>query len=269
MHATSSRPAPVPEGVEHHVCDLLDSTASTRLLAKLRPTHLLHLAWFAVPGQFWTSIENVRWVEASLALARAFHEVGGQRFVGAGTCAEYDWSSGICDEKTTPLAPASLYGTSKHAVNTVLSAWAERSGVSVGWGRVFFLYGPHEHPDRLVASVIRSLLAGRDAECTLGTQVRDFQHVEDCAGAFAALLDSDVRGAVNLASGNGVTVAEIVQTIAAQLGSDRVRLGARPTNPDDPPRIVANIQRLRDEVGWTDRYDLASGLRATIDWWRQ
>jgi nucleoside-diphosphate-sugar epimerase len=255
--------------VQHHACDLLDPAASARLLAKTRPTHLLHLAWFATPGRFWTSVENVRWVEASLGLARAFHEVGGQRFVGAGSCAEYDWTSGTCDERTTRLAPATLYGASKHAVQTVLDKWGVQSGLSVGWGRLFFLYGPHEHPDRLVSSVIRALLAKREAACTLGTQVRDFQHVEDCAGALAALVDSDVRGGVNIASGRAVTIAEVVRAVADQLGaSDLVRLGARATSADDPPSITADVQRLRTEVGWTDQLDLTRGLAQTIEWWR-
>lgn len=263
MHATSARPTEVPAGVQHHVCDLLDPVASARLLAAIRPTHLLHLAWFATPGKFWTAIENLRWVEATLALARAFD---GQRFVGAGSCAEYDWSEGVCDERTTRLAPATLYGASKHAAQTVLSAWGAQTGVSVGWGRLFFLYGPHEHPDRLVSSVIRALLAKREAECTSGTQLRDFQHVEDCGGALAALLDSDVRGGVNIASGRAVTIAEVVRTIADQLGSDLLRLGAR--SHSDPPRITAAVERLRSEVGWTDRYDLARGIAQTIEWWR-
>ena len=267
MYATSARPFEVPAGVQHHVCDLLDPVAAERLLTTLRPTHLLHLAWFATPGKFWTAIENVRWVEASLGLARAFHGVGGQRFVGAGSSAEYDWSTGTCDESTTPLVPATLYGVSKHAVQAVLGAWGSRTGVSVGWGRLFFLYGPHEHPDRLVASVIRALLAKREAACTLGTQVRDFQHVDDCGGALAALLDSEVRGGVNIASGRAVTIAQVVRTVADQLGaSDLLRLGARAH--DDPPMITAAVQRLRTEVGWTDRFDLANGIAGTIEWWR-
>jgi nucleoside-diphosphate-sugar epimerase len=254
--------------VQHHACDLLDPAAAAHLLAKTRPTHLLHLAWFATPGKFWTSVENVRWVEASLRLARAFHEVGGQRFVGAGSCAEYDWTAGTCDEKTTRLAPATLR-CEQHAVQTVLGAWGAQSGVSTGWGRLFFLYGPHEHPERLVPSVIRALLAKREAACTLGTQVRDFQHVDDCAGALAALLESDVRGGVNIASGRAVTVAEVVRAVADQLGaSGLLRLGARATSADDPPMITADVQRLRTEVGWTDRLDLARGIARTIEWWR-
>ena len=76
-------------------------------------------AWNVTPGQYWTSPENHAWRTATAALARAFYDAGGRRFVGAGTCAEYDWSGGLCDELTTPLEPATLYGEAK------LGAWQE------------------------------------------------------------------------------------------------------------------------------------------------
>jgi nucleoside-diphosphate-sugar epimerase len=74
--------------------------------------------------------------------------------------------------------------------------------VSLGWGRIFFLYGPGEKPGRLVSGIISNLLAGRRIETTAGTQIRDFTHVADVAGAFAALCDSDVTGPINIASGH-------------------------------------------------------------------
>ena len=89
--------------VHTHTCDLLDDRARAALLRTVRPTHLLHLAWCATPGKFWTSLDNLSWVSASLELTHAFAEAGGARAVYAGTCAEYDWSSGRCSEEKTLL----------------------------------------------------------------------------------------------------------------------------------------------------------------------
>ena len=92
VHAIRSghgRPADAPPDVQWHVADLLDVTAATRLVADVRPTDLLHLAWYAVPGLFWTAAENAEWARASAALADAVIAHGGERLVGAGTCAEY------------------------------------------------------------------------------------------------------------------------------------------------------------------------------------
>jgi len=251
----------------HH--DLLAPGAAARVVDAVRPTHLLHLAWYAVPAKYWTAPENVDWVAASVALARAFDRAGGRRFVGAGSCAEYASADGDCDERSTPLAPATLYGTCKHAVHRVVAALAE-GRFSCAWGRIFFLYGPHEDPSRLVPSVIGALLAGRDALCTAGTQVRDFMHVEDVADAFAALLDSDVEGAVNIASGRPARIAEVVLSIARQMNAESlVRFGARPIPEGELPSITASIARLRDEVGWSAWRDLDRGLGDTIAWWRE
>lgn len=256
--------------VTHHVCDLFDAQSTAALVSSIQPTHLLHLAWYAAPRLYWTSDENLRWVEASLALARQFRANGGQRIVCAGSCAEYDWAHGHCAETTTPLRPSTLYGTSKLALSSILSAWGQLHELRVAWGRLFFLYGPHEHPDRLVSSVIRSLLERDEAKCSAGTQIRDFQHVRDAAGALVALLDSTVTGPVNIASGHALPVRDLVLHIADFLDArSLVSLGALPIASGDPAILTADVSRLRTEVGWTDTFDLAAGLHDTIRWWKQ
>jgi nucleoside-diphosphate-sugar epimerase len=246
--------------------DLLAAGSADELVRDARPTHLLHLAWYAVPGKFWTAPENEAWVDATLRLLRAFYAAGGQRAVGAGTCAEYDWSrGGVLSEATTPVRPATPYGQAKAQTFAAAQELGE-----LAWGRIFFLYGPREHPDRLVSSVARRLLAGEEAPTSEGTQVRDFMHVADAAGAFAALVDSDATGAVNVASGEPVTVAAVVDGVAHAAGRpDLVRRGALPPREGEPAELVADVRRLRDEVGFAPRFDLERGVRDTVDWWRR
>ena len=246
--------------------DLLDPDATARFVGELRPTHLLHFAWYAEPVAFWQSPENERWLAASVRLLEAFAASGGTRVAVAGTCAEYDWSGdGLLSEASTPLAPRTPYGEAK----TALHAAAEEMSLSLGWGRIFFLYGPHEDERRLVASVTRALLSGEPARTTHGRQVRDFLHVADVGDAFAALLDSGVERAVNIGSGERVAVAEVVQRIAALVGRpELVELGALEAMPDEPPLLVADVTRLRDEVGWRPSMSLDEGLGDAVEWWR-
>ena len=126
VHAVTSRKAGERGGVCWHQADLLDERQCAALVAHVRPMHLLHIAWYAVPGKYWNSAENLRWVQASLGLMQAFAAAGGRRLVMAGTCAEYDWSHGRCTESDTPLAPTTLYGTCKHALQIMLAAWCGR-----------------------------------------------------------------------------------------------------------------------------------------------
>lgn len=275
VHAVSTRGDDGDEektpGVRWHRADLLNTEQTRRVVSDVEPTHLLHMAWYAVPGAYWTSLENFRWVRASLDLFEAFAEHGGERIVVAGTCAEYDWTGdGVCSEASTPLAPATLYGACKHALRVMLEAFARQKNLSAAWGRIFFLYGSHEHPDRLVASVIRSLLRGVPAPCSHGRQVRDFLHVADVAAAFVALLVSDVQGAVNIGSGSETAIKDVVLEIGDRLnGRELVQLGARPAPAGEPPRLVADVTRLRREVGWSPERDLREGLAETIVWWQR
>ncbi|MGV1099883.1 NAD-dependent epimerase/dehydratase family protein [Thiovibrio sp. JS02] len=260
----------LPEGVFEHCLDLFDGNAVRALLAELAPSHLLHLAWYAEPKKYQHSPENYRWVRASLDLLEAFALAGGRRVVMAGTCAEYDWGYGYCTEALTPLNPSSPYGICKYALSSLVPSYCRTQGLSSAWGRLFFLYGPGEYPERLVSSVITSLLRGEEARCTHGRQLRDFLYVDDVASAFVALLDSEVEGAVNIASGRPVALREIIYAAADIVGARHmVALGALPVSPSDPPLLVANCKRLAAEVGWIPRYDLVEGLMETVDYWKR
>ena len=258
VHAVSRTPV---AGVQWHEADLLEDPAS--VVRSVEPEVLVHLAWYAEHGKFWTSPENLRWVEASLALLRAF---GGRRAVLAGTCAEYDWTveqDALAED--APTRPATLYGAAKHALHTVAAAYAQQAGFELAWGRVFFLYGPGEAPTRLVPAVAQSLLSGEVARTTEGTQYRDFMHVADVAAGFAALADSGVTGAVNVASGEARMLREVIEAIAQVTGrADLLELGALPQRPGEPERLVADVTRLRDEVGFTPSIGLQDGIEAVV-----
>ena len=274
VHAIYCQASDLPygnqEGVHWHQCNLLDNELSRKILKAIAPSHLLHLAWYTEHGKYWAAWDNLRWVQASLALLLNFAENDGSRAVFCGSCSEYDWSYGFCSELVTPTKPATLYGCCKNSLQEIFARFSIESKLSSAWARVFFFYGPHEHPHRLVSSVISSILQGRCANCTHGNQIRDFLYVKDVADARVSLLDSSVEGPVNIASGQPVHLQQIICRIAEKLGcSDMIDLGAIPVDPNDRPLVVADVQRLTQEVGWYPGYNLDAGLDETIDWWKQ
>jgi nucleoside-diphosphate-sugar epimerase len=258
------------DGIYWHVGDLFDRDRIAGLITEIQATHLLHLAWFTEPGIYWDDERNLNWVEVSLKLVRSFAEAGGKRLVLAGSCAEYDWNYGYCSESITPLRPATLYGTCKNSLNQIVDRYAQLSGLRYTWGRIFYLYGPYENEQRLVPYIIRSLLEHKVAECTHGNQVRDFLHVTDVARAFVSLIRSDVEGPVNIASGIPVTLREIIYMIGNKLGRSHLcNLGIKPVHKNDPPLLVADVRRLRDEVKWEPSITLDWGINQTIEWWEK
>lgn len=267
VHAVSSVPLASTAAVQWHQANLLDIGQARALVRAVKPSHLLHLAWCTQHGKYWTSPENLNWVQGSLALIQEFTESDGKRLVAAGTCAEYEWGHGVCVEDQTPLVPATLYGTYKHALQLMLRAWSRQTGLSSAWGRVFSLYGPRENPERLVASVIRALLRGEPASCGNARLERDYLHAQDVASAFVALLESTLEGPVNIGSGEAATLGEIVERIAEKLDGRRLVQLRVPSSSSEPSLLLADVTRLAS-TGWKKKFDLDSGLADTIEWWR-
>lgn len=253
------------QGVAWHDCDLLAPGAAAPIMAELRAACLLHLAWNAVPGSFWSAPGNLDWVAVSLQLFRAFAANGGRRAVFAGTCAEYDWSHELLTEFETPMMPRTLYGRAKGAIRELLFAASDILDVSIAWAHLFSLYGPHEPKGRLVSDLVHGLLEQRPVDCTDGTQERDYLHVQDAARALVDILDGDLVGPVNVASGACRPVGLLIDELARQIGRpDLIRRGALTLSPDEPRRLAADTRRLFGHVGFRPRIDLATGLADTI-----
>lgn len=254
-----------------HTVDLLDKNKTAELIGDIKPSDLLHLAWYVKHGRFWNAAENLDWVGATLNLAKAFAENGGQRMVFAGTCYEYDHTTNEpLSEKSSRLYPNTLYGTAKLSTNLTLEKYCRINNISYACGRPFFIFGGDENENRLIASVILSLLRNQPAKTSHGNQIRDFIFIEDLAEGFVALLESDVTGSVNIASGKGVKLKEIIETIAEIIGKpELLRIGEIPSSETEPPVIIADVSRLKNEVGFDKAYDLREKLSETINWWKK
>jgi nucleoside-diphosphate-sugar epimerase len=275
LHATTSNPAAPPgPGVEWHQVDLLDVDASVALVRRVRPTHLLHLAWITTPDRYWTSDENERWFQASGSLLDAFLKAGGTRVVVAGTCAEYDWLStgGVCDEVLTPLRPGSQYGRAKDRLRSTLQSLVRDSFCSWAWGRLFWLYGPGEAPHRLVASIARTVLSGEVARCHSGSQLRDFLYVENAAEVLVHLLQTNAAvGAFNIGSGVPMAVRDVALAVGRAAGrQDLVHFSSEGSRAHQPRLVVARMERTRSSLPpLGDPISFAEGVAKSLAWWRE
>lgn len=265
VHVAGRNPAS-RRRVQHHPIDLLTGDLGG-LLGAARPEIVLHLAWIVEHGRFWTAPENLDWVAASLRLARAAQGAGIRRFVGVGTCMEYDWAfePGRPRRETDPLGATQLYGEAKIATFRLLERFFADARIPFAWARIFHLFGPGEPPAKLVSSVLRTALHGGEMEIRSGPLVRDFIAVEDAGAALAALATSPVSGAVNLASGTAVSVRELVETVHALRGcKGRFRFDDAPGG-SEPAVMTADVRRLQEEVGIPNSASLARRLNGMMD----
>lgn len=224
----------------------------------------LHLAWYVEPGKYLHSPLNTDWVAASLRLARHLTDAGCRRFVAAGTCFEYA-TSDPPQRESTPTAPSTIYVQSKLELFHALPS----TGIDFAWVRFFYQYGPYEDERRLMPVVINLVRRGQEAKLVPGDRIRDYLHIEDVASAVCAVAQSKLTGAVNIGSGAPVTVRDIALKIGQLLDRvDLIKLGALPYSPTEPMHLLADNTKLREGTGWNPRYNLESGLRQTVDWWK-
>jgi len=272
VHVVDLKPCgkDVPENVVWHQADLMNSDDVKKVLHEVRPSHLLNFAWFVRHGEYLSSPENFNSLTSNFRLLQQFADAGGKRVVMAGTCFEYDFSSGICDEKETRVKPVGVYGSCKLAMYEMLKSYAQVYGLSWAWGRIFFVFGPAEDPRRFVPAIIQPLLKGQPALCSHGNQIRDFMATQDVGSAFAALASSELQGAINIASGQPISLKQIVKILEKETNTiGLTRFGAVASPAEEPPMILAAVTRLHNELGWAPVASIEQRLAEAVQWWQR
>lgn len=227
------------QGVEYvHTEDVFAETQGWWEQALAGVDTVIHAAWYAEPGKCLTSPLNLACLQGTLVLGKACVAAEVRRFVGVGTCFEYDLQQPLLDVDT-PLRPETLYAASKAAAFLAMRAWFTTSKVSFAWARPFYLYGEGEDPRRLFPYLHDRFATGQEAELTSGTQIRDYLDVAEAGRMIHEVAMGALTGPVNICSGVPVTVRQMAERIADQYGRrDLLRFGARADNLIDPPCVV-------------------------------
>lgn len=199
---------------------------------------VLHLAWYAEPGKYLQAVENMTCLTGTLTLAQGATLAGVERFVGVGTCFEYDLTKGVLDVNT-PLNPKSLYAAAKVASYYQLEQWFKLQQVEFAWCRLFYMYGEGEDERRLVPYIRAQLEAQKPVLLSEGKQIRDFMDIKQVALKLVQVTLGSMQGAFNICTGEPITVRQLAKRIAEEYGrEDLLEFGARPDNLIDPPCVL-------------------------------
>lgn len=199
---------------------------------------VVHLAWYAEPGLYLQSPRNLDCLEGTLRLARGAAGAEIRRFVGIGTCFEYDLRAGFLSVET-PLRPQTPYAGAKAAAFQALSHWLPTQKIDFAWCRLFYLHGEGEDERRLVPYLRARLAAGLPAELTSGKQIRDYLDARDAGRLVAEAALGSCQGPVNICSGTPVTIRQLAEQIADEFDRrDLLKFGSRPDNVTDPFCVV-------------------------------
>ena len=239
--------------------DLLAASSSdlARFVEDADVSHCIHCAWYTNQADYLVHEANRDWLVASLDLARACRRI---RFVGLGTCLEYDLSSGMpCVEHATPLRPDTLYARCKRDLFDALS----ELGGDFAWARVFFVYGPGDRTGRLIPGMLEAFSRGEVARPSNGGLRRDYIHVDDLASQLVRIATSGARGAINTGSGQAPLLSEIFAAGALAFGRPELA-EANDEIGGQPLLIQPDMARFCSEVGNLGARDIATGLRDLV-----
>ena len=227
-----------------------------RFVGEAGASHCVHAAWYTNHADYLTHAVNRDWVAASLRLATAFPG----RFVGLGTCLEYDVADAAGPlAEDSPPRPETLYARCKLELFQELEA----RGSDFAWARVFFVYGPGDRGGRLIPHMIEQFVRGEAAAPTFGGLKRDYIHVDDLAGQLARIATSSFRGAINTGTGEAPTLSEVFAAGAAAFGRPELAQTNAETG-GQPALIQADLARFRREIGPSGARGVAEGLRELV-----
>ena len=199
---------------------------------------IIHLAWYAEPGKYLLSDKNMDCLLGTMNLVRGASVAGIEKFIGVGTCFEYDLNADILTTNT-PLKPLSQYAASKTATYFVLSHFLLQKNIKFTWCRLFYLYGENEDSRRLVSYIRSRIKKGEFVELTSGTQIRDYMDVRDAAFKIVEASIGNSEGAINICTGIPITVKKLAEGIADEYDRrDLLKFGVRQNNFTDPDRVV-------------------------------
>jgi GDP-4-dehydro-6-deoxy-D-mannose reductase len=254
--------------------DLRDPVVVDEQIRRARPLRVIHLASRARrPRDPWLTLGEEIAVSGALLASLDAH-VGDCCLLVAGTAAQYGRGAKRPLREADATEPVSAYGAVKCVLERALTTAPLTGGVRVIWTRSFNHVGPGQRVDAPVAGWARQIAAAEhDGGGVLRTgrldTIRDFLDVRDVANAYLALVQADAEGVVNVCSGVGVRMHELVDVLLELAGTElRVEHDPALHRPHDPPHIVGDPARLRELTGWRPRVELRQSLEDVLAEWR-
>ena len=274
------------------IVDTSDDTSVGRVLEKYRPAAIVHFAAYAYVGE---SVANPLLyyrnnVSGSISLLDAARVAGIEAFVFSSSCATYGIPHSVPIREDHQQDPVNPYGSSKLMVERVLRDCDVAYGIRSVALRYFNAAGAdpegeigecHDPETHAIPLAIRTALGerpefeifGTDYPTPDGTAIRDYVHVTDLAQAHVRaleyLLDGGTSTALNLGTGAGHSVREVVKAVEA-VTCRPVKTIAAARRDGDPPVLIADPERASRVLKWkAEMASLAEIVRTAVQWHRK
>ncbi len=269
--------------------DIRDGAVLSAAMERYAPAAVMHFAAFAYVGESVTDPAKyyLNNVYGSLCLLEAMRTHGCRNIVFSSSCAVYGYPETLPLRENHPRNPINPYGRTKLSIEYALQDFGQAYGINAFSLRYFNAAGAdpqaeigetHDPETHLIPLVLQAALRddstltvfGTDYDTPDGTCIRDYIHVADLAGAhikaLERLLAGDPGGALNLGTGTGFSVRQIIEATRAVTGRD-VRVAYGPRRPGDPPVLVADSSLAASTLGWHPDYtDIQAIIETALRW---
>jgi UDP-glucose 4-epimerase len=278
----------LPAGVPLEHGTVLDRAFLDRVIRDHGVDGVVHIAAKKQVGEsverpLWYYHENLEGLRTVLEAATA---AGVRRLVFSSSASVYGMPDTDLVTEQTPCAPMSPYGETKLAGEWLVRAAGRAHGLATASLRYFNVAGAASpalsDPGvfNLIPMIFQRLEEGKpplifgdDYPTPDGTCIRDYVHIADIASAHVAAArrlteDPEAALVLNIGSGEGVSVAEMIGIVLDVSGHTGVAPVVAPRRPGDPARVVASCEAIGKELGWSARYGVRDMVASAWDGWR-
>jgi GDP-4-dehydro-6-deoxy-D-mannose reductase len=266
--------------IHFHQADLMDVPTINRLIVKIQPDYILHLAAQSSVAESWNAPVNSFMNNTNIFLnivdTVRLNDLS-SKILAIGSSEVY----GIVEKKDLPLTeekhvnPANPYAVARVAQEYLARIYAEGYGLDICSTRSFNHCGPGQNDRFVVSSIVKQFIlvaqGKQDAEIRIGdgSMVRDFLDVRDVVLAYHLLLKKGKQGEVyNICSGHGYAIRDIVTMLSEMYGIPvRILENRSQIRPMDNPRVIGSYQKIQHDLGWQPTIKFEDSLQSMYKYW--
>lgn len=262
--------------------NILDQNSLASCIKKIKPDAILHLAAISnIPMSWNNPIQTINTnVIGSVNLLQALANTNtNAKFINIGSSDEY----GISANTNKPLnenvlcCPQNPYSISKYCAEQLILKLGSKYDINVIHCRTFNHFGPEQNLGFVISDFSYQIVNIERGQQPPVIKVgdlatfRDFLYIQDVVEAYCTILEQNIpNGVYNICSGTARKIEDILHSLIS-LSHKKITIikDKEKIRPSEIPYFVGNCDKLKSETGWVPKYNFNTGLKNTLNYWRQ
>jgi len=243
--------------------DLLNKLTWDTLLNEFKPNIVICTAWETEHDKYRDKSTNYDYMKYTIDFAESCLRGTVEKFIGFGSMAEYGFSPGKCNAKSTPLNPQDIYSECKVITSVKINKIAKDLGKKANWVRLFQVYGVNEKPERLIPHIISNVLAQIPFTVKFPEHQLDFTYINDVSSALKIIASDDIDFSINIGTGVATSVKELCSIISRITNCSASKIKFLNLNKTNERVIFVDPEYDVFNGKWKYDYNLFHGLKET------